>query len=147
MSRKCFSLSITKIPRVSAKAHAFCWVDLYVSIFLICVDTEIPQTSISFQSCSEKIPVFLWYWQSLLVQPGTLRICLVPLWPYLHVTETSLCVTAMTQETSASVRQLRPNDFWLESPKKTPHICNIFMVLLTHDFSSLRSLLLEGMEN
>lgn len=152
MSRKCFSLSIVKIPRASAKAHASCWVNLYVSIFLICADTEIPQTSISFQSCWEKIPIFLWYWQSLLVQSGTLRnylsaLCMHPLWPYVCVTEKSLCVTATTQETSASVRQLWPNDFWLQSPKKTPHICNIFMALLTHDFSSLWSLLMKGMKN
>lgn len=40
---------------------------------------------------------------------------------------------------TASVVQLQPNQFWLEPPKKTPHICNVFMALLAH-LSSLWSL-------
>lgn len=66
-----------KIPRVSAKHCAFYGVKLYVCIFLVRVDTEIPQISIRFQSHSKKIPIFLWYWQSLLVQWGTFCTCLL----------------------------------------------------------------------
>lgn len=141
------SVSCEKTPGVSAKPLASCQVNLCVSIFLICADTEIPQTSLSFQSCWEKIPAFLWHWKSLLVQSGALGICFGPPahsvpFPLCH--RRNPCVRQPRH--SASVRQLQPNQFWLEPPKKTPHICNVFMALLAH-LSSLWSLLMKGMKN
>lgn len=137
-------VSCERTPGVSAKPRASCQVHLCVSILLICADTEIPQTSLRFQSRWEKIPAFPWHWKSQQAQRGALGICLGPA----HCVPFPLCHrrNPWVPQPRLSVRQLQPKHFWLEPPKKTPHICNVFMALLAH-LSSLWSLLMKGMKN
>lgn len=105
------SVSCEKTPGVSAKPRASCQVNLCVSIFLICADTESPQTSLSFQSCWDKIPAFLWPWKSLQVQSGALGM---------HTLCPSLCATGEIPLSNNECQTAPAKSVLTQTPKENP---------------------------